>query len=246
MEDVIGFVIFILIAVVSVIHKAYQQRQEKQQSQLPKVRPEDLPESTRRTLYGTPEGPEQGPRTAIPRQARPVRSEFELPTAKPRHAEARTPAQPAWNEAEAEPAEAAEPAREEYSEPEIEVMTAAGDAVEMMLERVPPVIREMVAPQMRRMVAQPPAGEAQRQLQKSVREAEQHKAAMRNRQQQLRKQQQLQKVQARQQRQAAAAPPAPVPVASGLVHPLLRNMDDVRRGIVLFEVLGPPRAFREF
>jgi len=60
-----GFIIFLIIAIVSVIKRIREmQQEEERRNSLPKTRPEDLPEATRRMLYGDTQVP-----TARERQA---------------------------------------------------------------------------------------------------------------------------------------------------------------------------------
>ena len=56
MDEIIGAVILLVMAVVSIISKMQQKRQmeERRQDRTKRVRAEDLPEATRRMIYGTP------------------------------------------------------------------------------------------------------------------------------------------------------------------------------------------------
>ncbi len=58
MNGSIGFIIFIIITIVSVIKRIREAAQEEQQRRsMPKTRPQDLPEATRRMLYGDSQVP---------------------------------------------------------------------------------------------------------------------------------------------------------------------------------------------
>ncbi len=65
MNGTIGFIIFVIIAIASVVKRIREaQEEEERRRSLPKTRPEDLPEATRRMLYGDTQVP-----TARERQA---------------------------------------------------------------------------------------------------------------------------------------------------------------------------------
>ena len=108
MHGSIGFIIFVIIAIVSAVKRHYEAKQEEERRRsMPKTRPEDLPEATRRMLYGDTQIPtakerqaptqptvivarprqviepnEEGPRPAppvIPPPPRPVQRPVQLP-----------------------------------------------------------------------------------------------------------------------------------------------------------------------
>jgi hypothetical protein len=66
MEDLLGPLILLLLAVGAGIQKLIAHRQEGQRKQTPSVRAKDLPEKTRRQLYG---------QKAMPSQRAPMRPE---------------------------------------------------------------------------------------------------------------------------------------------------------------------------
>lgn len=77
-ENIIGFVIFLVIAGSSILSKMREQRkaeiEREQRQQRPRKRPEDLPEATRRMLYGeTGVPPKQGQAPG-----------YDIPTARPK------------------------------------------------------------------------------------------------------------------------------------------------------------------
>lgn len=77
-ENIIGFVIFLVIAGSSILSKMREQRkaeiEREQRQQRPRKRPEDLPEATRRMLYGeTGVPPKQGQSPG-----------YDIPTARPK------------------------------------------------------------------------------------------------------------------------------------------------------------------
>ncbi len=208
MDEIGSLVIVVIIVVASLIGKIQEQRKarERKLSRKP-VRPEDLPEATRRMLFGSPEKPaaearrEEAPvRTAQPRVAPQVE--------RPRPQPVRRPLGP----------QAPRQARETVTPP-------------------PPPVRRRPAPQP---AVQPETVSMQArheqmmaQRMKQLRDAQAQHSAMIQRAQQIR------------QRGAAAVAPQPrarrkaAPSGAGL----FSNLDDVRRGIVMMEVLGPPKAF---
>jgi hypothetical protein len=57
-NSTIGFIIFVIISIASIVkHYREAQQEEEQRRAAPKTRPEDLPEATRRMLYGDTEVP---------------------------------------------------------------------------------------------------------------------------------------------------------------------------------------------
>ncbi len=65
MHGSLGFFLFLIIAIVSAVKRHYDTKQEEERRRsMPKTRPEDLPEATRRMLYGDTQVP-----TARERQA---------------------------------------------------------------------------------------------------------------------------------------------------------------------------------
>jgi hypothetical protein len=63
MNGSIGFIIFLIITIVSIVKRIREAAQEEEQRRsMPKTRPEDLPEATRRMLYGDTRVPTAGER----------------------------------------------------------------------------------------------------------------------------------------------------------------------------------------
>jgi len=207
--DQLGYlVVVVIIVVASVIGKIQEQRraQERKKSQKP-VRPEDLPEATRRLLFGTPEKHasetrrgEPQVRTAQPRTASPVQRQ-----------EPQTVRRPVQPQAQRQPQQAVPPPPPP--------------------RRQRPAARREAKPQTQSLQAQHTQIMAQRR--KHLQEAQAQHAAS------LKKTQQMQRsMTGRSKQKARAARPAAHRVSG-----LFANLDDVRRGIVMMEVLGSPKAF---
>ncbi len=238
MDNLIGFLVFIGIAIVSIVGKMQEQKKREQQRQRshPKTRPEDLPEATRRMLYGDTQVP--GPR----HQPEPI------PMAQPKG----TP-----------PSMSNLPEREESVEP-----------VRRLRENMDRVLREEKAQgQAQRGTAStlPQYSEARRDAQHTMREMQRRQKQKEERarqerlkqqrlhQQQRQRQRQLQQqkaAQARRQpvpcdeerrRQPSEQPPAWCPQTEAVFsHNAFRDIRAVRQGIIMQEILGPPKSLRQF
>lgn len=209
--DELGYVVVIIIvAIASVIGKIQEQRkaQEGKKSRKP-VRPEDLPEATRRLLYGAPEKPvsetrrqEPQVRTAQPRTARPVQRQ-----------QPQTVRRPVVPQPQRRPQQAVQPPPPPP-------------------RRRPAAVRQATAPETQSLQAQHAHVMAQRR--KHLEDAQAQHAAS------LKKTQQMQqRMSGRPQQGRPAARAAASPVSG-----LFTNLDDVRRGIIMMEVLGSPKAFK--
>jgi len=210
-EELLGFLVFVAIALVSLVGKLREQRKQSQEteSERPKMRPEDLPEATRRMFFGD----SMEPPVAIPRGE----SSPEPPVAVPRREPPRLQTPP--------PRRAAAP------------------------ERPVPPVRTPEAPPRRieaQPVLRPTAADIQRELRRTMQRAFQQTPL----------------------RQAVRRPPpvveeereGPPPEAPKPAKPpkrhraeerpapfgrLLGDLSDVRRGIILQEILGPPKSLRD-
>jgi hypothetical protein len=209
MEELGTLVVIFIIVFASVIGKIQEQRkaQERKKSHKP-VRPEDLPEATRRLLYGTPEKPasetrRESPqvRTAQPRTAPPVQRQQPQQIPRPVQPQMQRPAQQTVAPPPPPPRRRA-PGRQPEGKPETVSLQARHE--QMMAQR-----------------------------RKQLQDAQAQHAATVQRAQQIRQ---------------GAIEPAQVAPASRrrkapAVSALFSNLDDVRRGIVMMEVLGTPKAF---
>ena len=215
MDELGSVLVIIIVVVASLIGKIQEQRKasERKRSRKP-VRPEELPEATRRMLYGDPDRPavdarhKPAPvRTAQPRVApQAARPQVERPRAQPM----RRPLEP---QAPRQVREAAPPA-------------------------APP-------PKVQRRPAPPPEPQPETlsiqerhelmmaQRMKELRDARAQRSATLHRAQQIRK----------QGRAVAAARPRTVKKETPFREDLFSDFDDVRRGIVMMEILGTPKAF---
>ena len=266
MEQFFGFLIFLLLAAFSVASKVREQRKEEEQrAQRQREKKQehlDLPEATRRTLYGDPD----------------------MPTARPR----RGPAE--WEGGEGQPP-VAFPMREVREEPRPTrpVAAEAPDARHVPAERSrripggsphgpapvsprrPTTLEEMFREMQRRVEEQmgkPPEAPAP---QPPPRQPKQPKRTAPVTYEQARKRQQAERAKAmeRQHRprpespRHAPRPGAPAAAARSVVPAeadrararkqrerhapvLFQNLDDVRRGIILSEILGTPRSLQQW
>jgi len=234
-DQLFGFFIFFMIAVISVIGKIFEERKKNtQQTTRRQARPEDLPESTRRMLYG--DGGEYTPPTARPRQTQTADRPPAVPTAVPRTAPPRDT--PPGYEREARGVEerpTRRPERLPWEEPE--------------QQQAPPP-----PPQRRPAPVQQPLQPARRQQQQpqpgfqSMEEAMLHAQAQRQRDAAKRQREaDRQRVRAVHPSKRAAPSPARKAKRAGALQErglreLLRDQASIRHGILLREILGPPKA----
>ncbi|MCC6144379.1 MAG: hypothetical protein IT368_11290 [Candidatus Hydrogenedentes bacterium] len=234
MENLIGFIIFLIIAVISMIGKMQEARKEREEAQqnARRVRPEDLPEKTRRMLYGDDvEIPQAQPRQGVPPP---------VPT--------QAPVRP-------------QPVRDVMSEP-WEAPRPVQDQRDVSPAQQPYIPRETPPPVPQRPVQMPrqtdPAEQARRMMEDMWRQA-QRQFQQQMETQQPRPQQQPQATrQVRRKRRPEAQPqegpapapqprprPAPVAPAPSRQHAFLfGDLKDVRRGILMAEILGPPKGLQ--
>lgn len=270
MEQLFGFLIFVLLAVFSVASKVREQRKEEERrAQREREKKEerlDLPEATRRTLYGEPGIPTARPREAPPPVAYPMREVREQPA----------PARPI----EAEAAEGRHGPVEKRRTVPVETPhgpgRAAPPATQPQSGRRPSSLEELFREMQRRVEEQMGVPQQQPQPRPQPRSGPRPQQRQRPQQQhstasyeQARKQQQAERAQA-MQRQHAPRPEAPQHAQRGgpargkqapttaapATHPkkqrqrrpaaamLFRDLDDVRRGIIMSEILGTPRSLQ--
>ncbi len=220
-ENIIGFVIFLVIAGSSILSKMREQRKaEVEREQRPRKRPEDLPEATRRMLYGeTGVPPKQGQSPG-----------YDIPTARPK-------------QGGAPPMPRRAPTQAEYL-PEAEAMP--GDTGPDEERRV----RELQRRLQQQLEAQRKEAEFARQKVERERalKQRQHQAKLARRQAppaQAASPETASLATQAQRSQEAYAPATTTrraPVVD--VRELLANPANLRQGIILTEILMPPVSMR--
>ena len=230
-DNIFGFIIFAVIAGVTILGKIKESRGEQDRDKGRKIlRREDLPEATRRMLYGDVEDI----RTAKPRQARPSATHTPrvqpIPTAQPRQAPPQRRQAPPQRQA-ATPAPRQAPPRRA---PQVTTRQARQQLHRTLREVARPSRKADPSwtPQQHRHT-QPQKTRAQRQPDPAW-TPEQH--------------QHVQRQKTRTQRQAAqraVAPPEERRPSSRRpsMSTWLRHPDTMRKGIILREILGPPKGF---
>ncbi|HOF40906.1 MAG TPA: hypothetical protein PLD73_12600 [Candidatus Hydrogenedentes bacterium] len=214
MDELGSLLIVIIVVVASLIGKIQEQRKasEHKRSRKP-VRPEDLPEATRRMLYGAPEKPPAATR----REPAPVR------TAQPRVAPQAARPQVVRPQAVQPPAER-RPVAPQHPRPMLETAPPAAP---------PPKVQRRPAPQPEMLSMQARHERMMAQRMKELRDAQAQRSAMLHRAQQIRQ----------QGAAAVAARPRTLKKAAPFREDVFSDLDDVRRGIVMMEILGAPKAF---
>lgn len=231
-DNVVGPLILILLAVGAGIQKLIAQRQAgERRGRAGQIKAKDLPEKTRRQLYGTQKVP--GARSPVrpervgdlARQERTAQEEMTIPRRQPVKEPApfqprvAKPARPRPPVARPAPPPQARPAPPEPLPPQLEPPTQPEQAgrVREMMERARRQMERPRPPVRRRPAEAPPAPEVARR----------------------RPPRRPSRVQAE---------PQPAPTRPGLrkrpLQALFAEMDSVRRGIIFHEILGPPKAFR--
>ncbi|MBI1947787.1 MAG: hypothetical protein HYZ00_13955 [Candidatus Hydrogenedentes bacterium] len=255
--ELLGFLFFLAIAAIGWLHKISEERKAEERRKGRKTtRPEDLPEATRRMLYGDTGEPRSfeppvakprqagpplaAPRTAVPRTATP-RTTPPPPATRPAPPMPPPPLRPTM----ARPPAAQEPEPVSLEELAGEEISPAGWEHELPWEDSAPV-RPVPAPR-----RAPTALEQQQaHLQQALRQAQLQAARRRQ--------------QAEAAAQAAGAPvppqpalkPAPRPKATPAQAPpspmkiellqLFQDPRQIRRGIIFQEILAPPRGLRPY
>lgn len=230
MEGLAPLIIFAVLAIAGVLRKVYEQRREAEEARdratRRKIRREDLPEATRRLLYG------EGTKTAEPRGATPP----PVPQGRPRQA---VPAIPVSRE-QAQPRPGPQPQVRPTAQPARPVPRPAPQRPAQPVQRAQqprplpqphqrPQRRPRPQPQRPPQPQAPPPAEAEepaRPARQARRRPARRPGPARPRTAQR----------PRSARRVKRARPA--------THALFSGLDDVRRGIVAAEVLGPPKALR--
>ncbi len=211
MEELLGFLVFAVIALVSFVGKLREQRKQSQEaeSERPKVRPMDLPEATRRMLYGD----SMEPPVAVPRGE----SSPEPPVAVPRR----------------EPPPLHTPPPRRTAAPERPVPPVRTPAAPPRRIEAPPVLR-------------PTAADIQHELRRAIQRAFQQTPVR----QAVRRPPPVSEEE-RERPPVKAPKPAQPPKRrraeerAAPLRRLLGDLNDVRRGIILQEILGPPKSLRD-
>lgn len=250
MEDIISVVVFLVfIGVAGLAKWAENKRLARQRKELSEqeIRPEDMPEETRRMLYGAPSPPTARPRgtstgipTAAPRRAGPqqgpVAQEGQQPYAPPRPQE-----RPARQQQVSERRQPQYPRQQQQQAPQ--------------QQRRPQQQFPRQQYPRQQQAQQPPAARPPHRAPVLTQYEEQGVADQaRAEAEQLARQAQQRAQQAAQQR----APRRRLPGAHIGVRPELRprrkrrsapalfnDLSDFRRGIIMQEILGPPKSIRE-
>ncbi|MBI2424569.1 MAG: hypothetical protein HYV27_17185 [Candidatus Hydrogenedentes bacterium] len=252
MDDLIGLGIFLLIAIVGGISKLREQRNEQKQREerrAQRVRPQDLPEKTRQIFYGSEGNPGRAQES---RQA-------EIPTARPRSAPPAQPvAMPSFGGKEVVDREIPVPPRRKQPTPQPSLTQTLQEAWAKAQEEQ----RRQMAPQAQR----PPKPPEQRQqthttMQQMWQQAQQRQPRQAPAPQQRRAQQPqrpasppVRQVEAPDGELNVTAPSrstsAPVQEAArrkkAAAERLFSTARNVRYGIMMKEILDPPRALREY
>jgi hypothetical protein len=252
MEELFGFAIFAIIMVASILSKIQEQKKAAREQELTKakrVQAEQLPEATRQVLYGGTDVPVAKPKTGgtpvqrneyQPKVARPAAGKPVPypPPVRPQAQPQPRPVTPRRN-VPAQPASVpAQSLRERVQEVRVQMQQALEQA--SMPTDAPPQRPKQVtipAPQPRQRQAAPPpvsapypprAKRPQPVQQHAVRDGEWDGEGPRP-------------------RSVRSLPSASEPQGKrhqGGLAAMLRDMNGVRSGIVLGEILGPPKAFR--
>ncbi len=221
MENLLGFIIFVAIVAISIINKIRTEGAEEPdvEKKKPSLSPEDLPEATRRMLYGDRDGGVIVAKPRKPTSDRPVRAPQEV---KPHPVSARTVDYERAPDPQAQPQPA--PFLQKQSGPTRTMTAPTRQPMAQTLRSQPeqPKPRWQQQPAPARQPSRHPARSAAKTTKKpparSVRKTPMQPSV------------------------AAAAPRGSM---AGLTA-LLASKNDIARGIVLHEILGPPKAFQDF
>lgn len=235
-------VIFLLFSVVGLFRRVTEGRDVEKRKQESDWTVGDLPEETRRMLFGektpptaAPAKPKQSadPFTEVRDMFNEVRRQIEVQTAKPRQSAPKPQQPPALP---SQPAQA--PRRPHPQQPEFR--PAQSPPRQAVPQRMGP------RPQQPRMVPQQSEGSMRREVQPPkpppVPMARRQQTPQRVAQRRLVEPDEGPKmpIQRPKRQEPRRRAPRPRRIA------LLATADDIRRGIVLSEILGPPRAMRDF
>lgn len=253
MDNFIGLLVFIVImTVVSIARKIQEAKQEAARKQQPTLRREDLPAATRRQLYG--DGPDL---------------ELDVPVAKPRRDATAAPQAPQRPESVYERSPDWElQSRDEHAPPGWEKAARAEERrmpwEEAAQQQAAPERRAPipVAPQQRQKPqprqSMPPAAEDPLRQAREFMEQLMGRPAPQPEPVRTPRPKRTQKQAAQRQTpqtvhhaamptQATAKPRAAKETVrrSPAFHELIHDLDSVRRGIILLEVLGPPKSLQD-
>jgi hypothetical protein len=238
MDQLVGFIIFAAIAIGSWVLKAREQRQEaerrRQRADQADTQEVDLPEATRRMLYGDEAVPTARPKRDHHETGESEDEEGWRPVAPP----PRPQPQPVRREEpRRQPVQQQRPQQAQPASPRRglqDLWQEAQRRIEEELERQQqPLPQAAPAPR-------PPA------IPKQVRRPETHLQRYTREEEQALERRRKEERQ-RHKREAALAVQWELDRAArrkaSLMH-MLTNLEDVRRGVVMQEVLGPPKALR--
>ncbi|HNZ48344.1 MAG TPA: hypothetical protein PLZ53_03765 [Candidatus Hydrogenedentes bacterium] len=241
MEDLLGFLIFIVIAVISVISRLAKEKTTTPdiEETLPRPFPVDeLPEATRRMIYGdeswdipvaTPKG---GGRTFVPpaEPRRPAEEHRRMPADEPRTVLPSETRPPVFSEPRQVLAGDPQTARRSLAPQEAPFRPAAGRPSPQPVT-LQEVLRPAASPLPARKHQEPPRRAPRPAAAKSKPKAAPAvvTAAAPKRQETMR----------------PAAAPRAVSFLSEEVLRTFSSQEEIRRALVLREILGPPRAFEE-
>ncbi len=255
MDSFFGFLVFVVImTVVSLVRKIQEAKQEAARKEDASLRREKLPEATRRRLYGEGPGadtdiPVARPRTQAP-AARPVAQgpesvydrlpAWELET-RDEHAlagwekAAQEDRRVPWEEAEERPVPAASQRRapipvQQRPRPQQPAPPSEEDPLRQARELMEQILGRSAPPQE---PARPLRPQRERRR-PAARKPQPPPAAPKPAQ-----------TQAAQARPEAPDAPRAARAKSHKFYDLISDMDSVRRGIILLEVLGPPKALQD-
>ncbi len=222
MGDLLGFLFLAVIVLISIISKINEQRKaaERRQSGAKQVTAKDLPPETRRAIYGSTEVPVARARGAEPQPtAQPVQPRVARPAQPRRPVQARPVAQQARpairrRETVVRRTAAAAPSLRERAQ-------AIRTQIEQAFEGA---VEEAALLQQPPKIPRRPTPQPARRLERAPAPTAGPRPTQRR----------------------ASQKPAPEPPRrkAAPARALFSGMDDVRRGIIMSEVLGPPKAMR--
>lgn len=243
-EDLIYLLFFVIFVIVAIARKFTEQREiTKRQEEMRNRKPQEMPETTRRMLYGD-DVPTARPRFGDDDDEGPViapsRREPQLPTAQPRQQQRRVPPPVAPRQSTQRTATAAPqrpvppPVRPVAPAPRAE--TARERAADASTPFRPQEQQRRLAPEQRR--AAPPMRQAPQRTQQAQRPAAPPPVVVQPAQQTRRR-----------PAQAPGLPPPPQRPAARKAQRapsatrFFEHRGELRRAILLREILGPPKAF---
>jgi hypothetical protein len=237
MDDLLGLLIFAAIAVVGVVSKVVEGRKAEQRKNRPIVKRDDLPEATKRMLYG--DG--AGPRTATPRQDAP-----HIPTAKPRGAVTQTVPPPTPQPRQTAPQRRPVPqsAGQRQQAPQAQRETPArrmATSASKTASQVPQTLREARRQTHRSLQQAWNAAQRKQPPPTPPQQQQEEEQPLRHAKQQARpqnRQEAVAQTKARARKNIAAAPKR----KKTSIQALFTNSHNVRLGVIMREILGPPKG----